>query len=361
MIVKIKHFLRKYWIFVLLAAVTSGLLLIRLIQKGQVSLPENQPTPSPEIALTLPKISGTTIPPNSKTAFIDFSFPSRLKTYQGQEIKLTADKAKRIAQELNFSDSPQINEDVFLGTIHTWSDNNYYLTIALDSSKIEYNLDLFEVQLPTKGTLPSPETARTNLENLLAKLGLTPNVELKWQKEKYLSEGYYLQLAQPEQADFIEIGANPAIGQYQLIGLDPNEPLISIVLGKNGKIVRFRYQIFFSEFVGGEIQDLKTQEGVENSLLLEGKIVSARSLSKPVIELKISQAEFNQITLAYYQDPEKNPIIQPIYILSGQGTLENGETTEIIAYLPAIKFGTQTPQNQNQEVPREFFQIPELP
>jgi len=94
-------------------------------------------------------------------------------------------------------------------------------------------------------------------------------------------------------------------------------------------------------------------------LVSEGRIVYLGNYQNISGEPAFTKAEFNQITLAYYQDPEKNPIIQPIYILSGQGTLENGEKTEIIAYLPAIKFGTQAPQNQ--EVPREFFQLPELP
>ena len=356
---KIIQFFKRYWVFIVLAAVASGLLLVRLNQRGQ-PVPEARPTPTPQSSLSLPKITGTVIPPNTKINLQEFSFPTRLKIYQGQERPLASDKAKKIAQELGFSGSVQESEDVFLGTFYSWSSKTHFLSVAFKANKIDYGMILGLTPTPKQGTLPSPEIAKTELENLLSKLGFSPSFELKWQKEHYLTEGYDLPPASNQEgADFIKISANPAISQYQLVNLDPTEPLISLILNKNKEIVRFQYKIYFSDFQGQETYDLKTKGEVESSLLSEGRIVYFGTYATSVKPPEITQAEFNQITLAYYQDPDKNPIIQPIYILSGQGTLENGEKTEIIAYLPAIKFGGQTPQNQ--EVPREFFQLPELP
>ena len=359
MIRKIISFLKRYWLFVLLAAIASGLILVRLNQRTQPSLgPE--PAPSPPISLSSLEITGSPLPADTKITAVNFSFPSRLKIYQGQENKLTSDKARKIAQELNFSGSLQEANDIFLGVFYNWSLEKSFLSIGLDVSEIDYALNLGEAQLPTQGNLPSPEKAKTSLETLLNKIGIKPDFDLRWQKEEYLTQGYYLQtVASPEQADFIKIGANPAIGQYQLVGLDPTEPLIFVILNKKEEVVRFRYQIHLSDFKAQETYDLKTKAEVENLLLSEGRIVYFGTFQESVRPPEINQAEFNQITLAYYQETEKNPILQPIYILSGQGTLENGETTEIIAYLPAIKFGTQT--QENLEVPREFFQLPELP
>ncbi len=360
MVSKIIQFFKHYWIFVVLAAIAGGFIIIRLNQKVQPS-PGPKPTPSPSISLSFPKITGSTLPPNSKITASNFSFPSQLKTYQGQEKELSSDQAKKIAFGLNFSGSPQETNDVFLGTFYTWNSNRAFLSIGLKANKVDYGQDLGVATIPKQGTLPSLESAKTTLEELLTKLGLEPDFELKWQKEEYLTQGYYFQpVTGPEEADFIKIGANPAIGQYQLVGLNPTEPLISLILDKNKGVVRFQYQIYFSGFEGLETYDLKTKEEVESILLSEGRIVYFGTFQESVKPPEITQAEFNQITLAYYQDPDKNPIIQPIFILSGQGTLENGEKTEIIAYLPAIKFGTQT-QQENLEVPREFFQIPELP
>lgn len=338
MITKIKQFLGNYWIFIILAAVASGLLIIRLNQRGKPTFPGTQPTPTPQLSLTKPKIPGITIPLETKTTITDFSFPSQLKIYQGKESQVSVDQATKIAKEFNFSGSASKSEDVFLGTFYTWSSKTNFLSIAIDSNKIEYGLDLYQAQVPNQGSLPSPEEAKKTLENLLDKLGLKPEFEFKWQKEEYLVQGYYFQpAANQNEADFIKVGFNPAVGQHQLVGLDPNEPLASLILGKGGEIIRFQYQVYFANFEGQQTYALKTKETVQATLMTEGRIVYAGTLEKTTQEPKITQAEFNQIRLAYFQEPEKNSVVQPIYILSGQGTLDNGEITEIIAYLPAIK------------------------
>jgi len=357
MITRVTKFFKRYWIFIILAAVASGLLIVRLSQKDQPSPLAPQAIPSPQITLSSPKITGVTLPRNSTVSIRDFSFPSNLKIFQGQAGMISSDQAMEIAREFGFSGSPRSSEDIFLGNFHTWATEKHSLSIALDANKIDYGLDLFQ---SNPGKLPSPETTKTSLEDLLSRLNLEPSFEPRWQREEYLIEGYNLPFApNPERADFIKIGFNPAIGQNQLVGLDPGEPLVSLVLDKGGEIIRFQYQVYFSGFEDQETYDLKTKEEVESILLSEGRIVYFGTFQESVRPPEITQAEFNQIALAYYQSPDKNPILQPIYILSGQGTLESGETTEIIAYLPAIKFGTQAPQNL--EVPREFFQLPELP
>lgn len=361
MLTKIKQFMKKYWIFILLAALATGLFLLRLIQSGQPPVPSPaQPTPTTQPLLTQPKINGVLIPVDAKLIFTDFSFPPQLKTYLGQESRLSESQAKKIAQKLKFSQSPQESKDVFLGDFYTWSSKTHFLSIALNSNLIKYGLDLYQAQAPKGGLLPSPEEARKTLEDFLANLELSSQLEPKWQKEEYLVQGFYLLPTNtPQEADFIRVGFNLAIGQHQLVSSDPNEPLVYLILSKGGEIIRFQSQIYYSSFEGQETHNLKDLKEVQSTLTTEGKIVYAGTHLETFKELKLTQAEFSQITLAYYQDPNKNPILQPIYILSGQGTLENGEKTEIIAYLPAIKFGTQN--QENLEVPREFFQLPELP
>lgn len=335
MFIKIRNFFRRYFIFILLAAVSSGLIVLRLSQRGQP--PGVQPSLVPQPSLIRPKITGIQVPPGGKLLITDFSFPSNLEIYQGKESKLSSDKTIKIAQEFNFSQPPQESEDVFLGTFYAWSSETHFLSIALDVNKIEYGLDLYRGQPSTQGPLPSLEEARVSLENLLAKLGLTPQFEIKWQKEEYLIQGlYFLPTNNLEEADFIKIGFNPAVGQYQLVGLNPNEPLVSLILAKGGDIIRFQYQIFFSGFEKQETYDLKNKEEIQTTLTTEGKIVYAGTFKETTKEPKITQAIFSQIKLAYFQEPEKSLTIHPIFILSGQGTLAGGEVTEIIVYLPAI-------------------------
>ncbi len=354
------QFFKRYWIFIVLATAVAILLVVRLGQREQASPSETQPTPAPQVKLSPPKITGINLPRNSTVSITDFSFPPRLKIYQGLEAKVSSDQATKIAREFGFSGSPQKSEDIFLGNFYTWATKTKFLSIALDSNTISYGLDLSQSQPPTQGILPSSETAKTTLETLLKNLGLSPHFEPKWQKEEYLVNRYSLpSVNNPEEADFIKIGFNPAVGQHQIIGLEPNEPLVSLILGKEGRIISFSYQLYFSSLEGQETYNLKDRSGVQTLLITEGKIVYSGAYQETIKEPSFIQAEFNQIRLAYFQSPEKDLIVQPVYILFGQGTLENGEKIEIIAYLPAIKFESQS--LQAPEVPREFFQPPEIP
>lgn len=347
MLSKIIQFFKHYWVFILLAAITGGLVMLRISQK-QLPLPTILPKPTPQPFLTKPTIAGFKIPTDSKLTVITFSFPSQLKTYQGQKNKISSEKAIKIAQEFNFTQPPQVSEDVSLGKFYAWTSEAYSLSIGFEAGEVSYGRNLYQSEPPTHGTLPSPQSTRSTLENLLVKLELTPQFEPKWQKEEYLVHGYYLQLvATPQKADFIRIGFNPGINQYQLVGLNPNEPLVSLTLGKGGETIYFRYQVYFSDFEGRESYELKTKEEVQRTLTTEGKIVYAGTFKKTTKEPEITQADFNQIQLAYFQEPEKSQIIQPIYILSGRGTLTNGEETEIIAYLPAISSKWFKPEQEH--------------
>jgi len=331
---KIIQFFKRYWVFILLAAIVGGLIMLRLSQRGQ---PPSLPRPISKPSLTKPKITGIKIPFGPNLDLADFYFPSQLKIFQGQESKISSDKAVKIAQEFNFSQPPQKSEDVFLGTFYAWSSDTHFLSIALDSSKIDYGLNLYQAEPPTQEALPSRETIKTTLENLLARLDLTPDFEFKWQKEEYLVQDHYFSPTSiPEEADFIKVGFSPILGQNQLVSLNPTEPLVSLTLGKGGEIIRFQYQVYFSSFEGQETYTLKTKEEVQKSLTKEGKIVYAGTLQKTTKEPKITRASFDQIRLAYFQEPEKTSVIQPIFILSGRGILAEGEETEIISYLPAI-------------------------
>lgn len=335
MIKKIFSFLKKYWFLVLLAMIVGGLVTLKLLFPKK---PTPSPAPPVELkSLVMPKISGASIPKGFKLEIDEFSFPDQLETYQGQESEISPRQAQTIAEKLGFSGSPEESQDIFLGPFQTWSSEIAFLSVALKSHKIEYGLDLYQVEIAQEGPLPTPGEARENLEKLLADLNLKPQFEAKWQKEKYLTKGFYLQPASsPETADFIQIGLNSGLGQYQLVGSGPEEALISLILGKNQTIISFRSQIYFTGFTRQKTYDLKTKAEIKNSLVGEGKIVSFSNQENPLKEPQVDQLEFNEIYLAYYQEPEKTNLIQPIFILKGGAILADEVKTEVTAYLPAL-------------------------
>ncbi len=338
MIPKIMAFLKRYWLLVLLAMIAGGLIILKVLQRNQPSLPgTTTPTATPQTTLESPLIEGVSLPAQTKLNLSQFDFPTQLTVYQGQEKKLTLETATQIAKNLGFKGEPQKSEDVVLGNFYTWTQADRYLSIAADANEIDYGLDLYQAALETEGPIPSPEEAKKSLESLINRLELKASLETKWQKEQYLTQGYSFQpTSDLSKADFIKIGYNLGLDNYQLINQNPREPLISAILGKNEQLVQFHYRLNFTQFEKKSAYVLKTKPEVEQTLVPDGKIVYLGTSNESTLEPTLIEANFSQINLSYLQPTDKNPSVQPVFVLSGQATLSEGETTEIIALLPAI-------------------------
>ena len=82
--------------------------------------------------------------------------------------------------------------------------------------------------------LPDFNQAQNLLTNQLKTLKIVHGFNLSWQQPVYLkAEQYYLPAPNPEEADHLKIGFNPEINEYQLVGINPREPLISAIYNKN--------------------------------------------------------------------------------------------------------------------------------
>ena len=267
----------------------------------------------------------------------DFPSATKLMTYQGREKKLTAQKAKTIAAKLNFPEEFTEADDIFLGTFYIWNSETHSLSVALDANQIIYSLNLFSKPAPQEGQLPTSKRAQNFLEELLAQLDLTIPKQIKWQKEEYLIQSYnFIPTSEASTADFIKVGFNPALEEYQLVKSLPQEPLVSLIIGKNETLVRFQYQIYFDQFIEKESFNLKTEKEVASTLHSEGEIVYLGTMRETTKIMEIKRAVLEEIQLAYFLETEKNPLIQPIYILRGTAWLENSDQTEVIVLLPAI-------------------------
>ena len=79
MMVKIKNFVRKYWLFILLATIAGSLIAFRLVQE-ESPLPD-QPAPGPTTRLEQPEFTGLLIPADHQLKIEKFFFPAELEVY----------------------------------------------------------------------------------------------------------------------------------------------------------------------------------------------------------------------------------------------------------------------------------------
>jgi hypothetical protein len=344
--------LKKYWVFVVLIVIGLGLLIIRFTT--QEDRPDLQSLPETQTTLMKPIIDGLPLPSNVSFKIESFPEIAQAEIYQGKEIIFSSEKAKLVGSKLGFSQDPQITDDVFLGKFRLWNENNYSLSISLSPGTIDYSLDLYKASIPTSNQLPSPEKTRTKLETLLKDLEISPLPEISWQKEEYLIKGFYFKtVSSPNDANFIKSGFNPTIGDYQLVGPNPYEPLVSLILDREENIVKLFFQSYFSDFEKKEAFPLKNEKDIKLTLKTDGKIVYYDTLKTSIAVPEFKSVSLEQVRLAYFQEMKRNLTVQPIYILNGTGTLKDGKKTAVIVYLPAVssdKLGTS----------REHFDIQKL-
>jgi hypothetical protein len=331
--------IRHYWVIIFLAILALSLIFLRLKTEGWLTWPPGRKPAeeSQQQALSLPQFKGQAIPTDYQINFNRLPKETELKVYQSQPNKLSEEQAQTIADHLDFSQPPNKTDDIFSGPILIWNSDIDYLSISLNTHQIDYGLSQNQPVLSQTKPLPSPEIAQEKLEELLTQLKIKTDYEKKWQKEEYLLSGFYPNPTPDlQKADLIKVGFNPALDQFQLIGQNPKEPMVSLILNKNQQIVRFRYQIHLANFEAKSTFELKDKELIQKKLLVEGSIVSTSSDTVDLQKPNIIQANFDQIHLAYFQKDSQDFLIQPIFVMSGTGATSEGDQVNLIAYLPAI-------------------------
>lgn len=334
---KVFEFLGKYWLFVLLGTLATIVVALKIITSQKTPPPSPIKPVSPTPSAPVLKLEGKALPQNTRFLASTDTLPKTAKTYQGREKRLPDEQANQIAQKLGFAQPPTKDKGI-LGTFYFWNSEDYSLNILLDLLGIDYNLNGYQT-LPKEGELPSQSQAQTILDNLLDELGLQPSFELIGLNPRYFKiKGTGFIETTPQEADFLQVGFVFSFQNSQLVSTSLFEPDVYLRIGRGGKLARFRYKAYFSEFTEERAFPLKNQEQIVSTLVSEGKIIDQDFTSEAAIwGLDFTEAEFDQISLVYYEPTDKNQLVQPIYFLSGKGTLADGQQTRIVAYLPALQ------------------------
>lgn len=342
MLTKMRNFFKNYWLFILLAALVMIMGVIKFTRPKVEPAPTPSPAAPPTLPFSPPQIMGDPLPEDTKVSIESLDFLPTAKVYQGERNNIPPDKAKEIASSFGFTNEPQISKDVFEGKFHVWSTDENYLTIGLDSTKISYGKNLRLFPLPTSTEiLPSFSEAQEIFNNFLTKTKVALPSEPRFQNPKYLSQtGSHLSETTLNEADFIQVGVNWAINGDQLLGQDPDSPSVYALIGKDRRVYRFEYFVPFSKFSAKDSYLLKSLEKIKTSIISEGKIVASKTKGEKYITQGLSKVDLNEIFLAYFEPLSKgNIIIQPIFVLKGQGILPDKQTTQLTVYLPAFSFG----------------------
>jgi hypothetical protein len=339
-----KKFLKKTWLFVLLAALATILGVFYFTQqRDSASKTDNL------LSLIPPDIKTYNSPvPNLNNLENNFpEFKNALEVFQVNNYSISDQEALNLAQGFGYQDNPIITNNIN-GPIYSWSNEFNNLSIYLQEAKFQYGLDLLNHPELISGQPPDLQKTEEEFRIFLSQRNLIPQdpIILKPnEKDFYLIGGtnFIKTNSKNPQAKLTFLSFN-----YELNGLiinGPRTPLISAYFDNNFQIARFDYSKIFSTISLLNLYPIKNKEEVLKNLKNNPQISflkNSESLYQESLILgetipDLRDLSFNKIELIYYQSPQKQTYLQPVFLITGQAVLNDGRAAEVGIYLPAIK------------------------
>lgn len=333
--------MNKKRLFILIGLIILSLLIFIFPKKPQTPSPAPKTANSPyqPFYSSAPK---TIAPPSSP----NLDLPQKIAVYTFSP--LTNEAVKQffapLAANLGFTDPPTpttLNSSPHL----LWTNQSAYLDVDLQTGQFHAK--------PLTKTFFSASSFTQSQALEFAKSWLLQNRLLDTvanPETTYLqNSGYELEETStiPPDPFAYRFYFSPTINSLPFFtGSAAKSPII-IDIARQGYIFQINYQLpapFYSSYLTSPNQIQSQQQTIKNSQQItaainthQAIIVSSKTLEGNFAPSNqpITQVYYQQTTLGYQTNPVNNQFI-PIFQLTGAGTLDNGSTVNITAYLPAL-------------------------
>lgn len=275
-------------------------------------------------------------------------FPALLPVFPvqtpGKSI-LAAERAKEIAALLGFTGQP-----TFVSPIdYLWEKPAQGIELRMNIITLNYRITTRQILPLAAGLLPGEDHLKNTAQNFfglarpLDKSFAENKTGIEWLRfnGQTYSKAESLSEAEAARIDFFRTVKIGGIS-YLLRTVPPQESLVSAYF-KGGQ--KDPYEINFTiwpyNFEQGATYPLKNVSLAWEELKKgQGAVVSLSSrdinYSKLPQRPEINTVTLRDIQLAYFDEAARQNFLQPIYVFSGQAELKNGESAEIIIYVPAV-------------------------
>ncbi|MDO8503741.1 MAG: hypothetical protein Q7S60_03550 [bacterium] len=331
-------FLRKYWVFIILAAVAVFFgflwaqgrfsLLGPVDETEQVDKKKTQPVNSNLPKVLFPTMKGGRLPQGVPITIQKQPPVESVSLYAVDQESLGANQAKAIAKTFSFNTLPYISEDVSLGTYYGWGEGGKSLSIRLSPAEILFTSSGLTTTgpSPTSNLLKDSDVARS-IEKLLVELGLNPRgIDLSLVSSRKLPDKNVVEVGF---SSFIESGTF-VVDQY------PTTPLVIAQVQGEDNLLHLSYRVGFSSPQKTVSYPAKGVEDLQSSLSTEGKIMLLGELSEIQQPLTPSSITITEIKNALLFFAEESATLYPIFILEGSANTEIGDIP-IVLYIPAVQ------------------------
>ncbi len=319
--------------------------LIAFILLLKIRSASNQPSPAEQIFGDLPEINlpSTQFAPPSSTPQTTNLPQTTLKTAPVYQLPQPSEEVllqffQPISQEQGFTNKPlsiTLNQTPHL----MWQNDKNFLTLNLSSG--QFTLDLHPQSVEPPSFIISEQKAISIIKDWLTSHNLL-QAGFDSTVKKFTTHFNEFAPAQPnDPITAYQISITPKINHLPLTSPDPFEAPISAIVDTAGNIISLYYRLpalTFSPDLSSSFYPLLTNQQINAAIKANQPSIQTISYANGQLApttSTISNLSYSSISLGYSPDSKSN-YLQPIFILTGTATLEDGTTVQVTAYLSAI-------------------------
>jgi len=280
----------------------------------------------------------------------DFSDRMTVYTYKKPTFSFEAGKrASSDAQAVGFEEADLTTN--LKGNEYRWVDAETGASLRINTETKNLTLETPEDSLRgayAEGSM-NKEKAREVAKNVLRSVGrFSDPLYVKGDQTMSLGsyengEIKYTAYARDAEIGYVNFFRN--IGKYQIVGSVYKQGLVRLYVGAGNDVIKNNPLIYTN------VREVNTQSNATYPLLPIGVAWSEVANNKGVISyvkpntqspfedykpIKVGEILINDIFLAYYDDAEEQPYLQPIYVFEGNYIGPNNEKGAVAIYYPAI-------------------------
>lgn len=344
---KIISFLKKYWLFVLLAALATIISLVWVNQRAKRERPL-VPGPSPTGILPQPQSQFSQIigeGPYYNILFSEAEFaniPQVLPVYQTKEFtkeEITSHYNK-IITDLGFSGAPEEQQRPD-GQYLNWRKEENYLGISVSSGQFVFSGKANLSSSPETTTFSSSQIQNLVKQKLISWELISEEAKIKEINGFGVAGLELIPIPNLSQAVVFQVIIEPDFEGHPLVGLGPAMNLIEVKIDYQGVLLSLFFNLHQVDKETVDNYPIKSFEETTKEIkegqaqVIQVLTAEQEERSTPSLE-EILAVKFSSISIAYYETTETQEFYQPIFLLKGNISLKEGETLSASFILPAI-------------------------
>lgn len=265
------------------------------------------------------------------------SLPPSLSVFEIQESPLDEIFIRDLAENLGFADEPLVNQDPLLGDTWLYFGTGYSLRVIPGKKIID-----FKTGLTPRGTFIGSideDLAQNKALAFLEDNGFLETSDLTLHKITPIAVGLEGHIDPNGSPTMVSLSFVKTFNGFKVLAASAETGIVNVTLNADYEILSV-YLDDLPVVSQGSAYPTKSFDEVVSSSEKEASLQSLADgkLNPSDVVIRVSKIVITDIEVAYVQEiASPETYLQPVYLLKGTATLEDGSKVKALMYLPALK------------------------